>query len=87
MGKVLRPLIKQFNIVGLKSFSMPTKRKKITLNKSPHVFSKSKEQFELLTYTHLVRIPLKKNTRLSLTKLEQVLVNNVTTGLSIDIKN
>ena len=51
------------------------------------MFSKSKEQFELLTYTHLVRIPLKNNTRLSLTKLEQVLVNNVVTGLSIDIKN
>ena len=36
------------------SFFLPVKKKKLTLLKSPHVYKKAKEQFEVRYYTLLV---------------------------------
>ncbi len=36
--------------------SLPTKIKKFTVNKSPHIDKKSRDQFEIRTYTKVVSI-------------------------------
>jgi small subunit ribosomal protein S10 len=84
--KTLNPLFKNFGISGFKSIPMPVVKKKITLNKSPHVFSKSKEQFELCVYSRLISVPCKLNTKNVLIKVIQILKLNLITGLSIEIK-
>jgi len=57
------------------------------MNRSPHVFSKSKEQFELKYYTKLVNIPSKKGSVVNFVKLEKLLMSNIVNGLSIKVKN
>lgn len=37
-------------------FPLPTKREKFTVLKSPHVYKKSREQFQLCTYSRLIDI-------------------------------
>lgn len=37
-------------------FSLPIKKQKITLLKSPHVYKKAREQFELTTYSKIICI-------------------------------
>ena len=51
-------LIKQFTKLNIyySHFTLPIKRKKITLLRSPHVYKKSREQFELKKYKHLIHI-------------------------------
>ncbi len=48
------------------NFNLPTTKRRITLNKSPHVYKKAREQFEIFTFrsvflfdTSLTNIPLK----------------------------
>lgn len=42
-------MFKKLNIQN-STFSLPTTKKKITLLKSPHVYKKAKEHFEMRTY-------------------------------------
>ena len=51
-------LQKSFNLLNLNSsvFYLPRISKKITLLKSPHVFKKAKEQFELREYKAVIKI-------------------------------
>ena len=41
-----------FNIRG--PVPLPVKRKKFTVNRSPHIYKKSREQFEIATYSRLL---------------------------------
>jgi len=86
ISKILNPLFIHIGLTGFKIIQMPVVKKKITLNKSPHVFSKSKEQFELCVYSRLVTVPKKFNTKNILIKASQIIKLNITTGLSIEIK-
>ena len=36
-----------------KQFTLPIKKKKFTLLRSPHVFKKSREQFQIIKYKHI----------------------------------
>jgi ribosomal protein S10 len=51
-------LQKSFNLLNLNSsvFYLPRISKKITLLKSPHVFKKAKEQFELREYKVVIKL-------------------------------
>ncbi len=51
-------LQKSFNLLKLNSsvFYLPRISKKITLLKSPHVFKKAKEQFELREYKVVIKL-------------------------------
>lgn len=51
-------LEKTFKLLGLNIsvFYLPRVSKKITLLKSPHVFKKAKEQFELREYKAIIKI-------------------------------
>jgi ribosomal protein S10 len=40
-------------------FNFPTTKKRITLLKSPHVYKKSKEQFEIKTYSSIIIVKCK----------------------------
>jgi small subunit ribosomal protein S10 len=68
--KFLEKLLKIFNIYYSK-ISVPTKIKRITILKSPHVFKKAREQFELKVYTKNIIIKNVKN----LNFLKNLLIN------------
>jgi len=54
--------IKYSKLIGLKSklFSLPNKKTRVTLFKSPHVYKKSKQSFELILRKVCFRFELKK---------------------------
>lgn len=58
--KFLESLFKKLQL-EYSLFSIPTKKKKITLLKSPHVHKKAREQFELNTYKKTIHIKNFKN--------------------------
>ena len=49
---------KILKILGIKynTFNLPSKRKRITLLKSPHVNKKAREQFEIKKYSVMIQI-------------------------------
>lgn len=51
----LKKILKQFNL-HFKIIGLPKTRKFWTLLKSPHVFKKSKEQFEVKIYKYVVYV-------------------------------
>ena len=50
-------LVKFFNKISI--FTLPIKSKRITLLKSPHVFKKAREQFEIKKYSFIITLDLK----------------------------
>ncbi|MFP3018904.1 MAG: 30S ribosomal protein S10 [Candidatus Hodgkinia cicadicola] len=44
------------NMTAKQNASLPTKITKYTVNKSPHIDKKSRDQFEIRTYTKLIDI-------------------------------
>jgi len=81
--KKIIPLTKILNVKILENIVLPSKKKKITINKSPHIFSKSKEQFELFEFSRIFLLPTSKNSKLNLINFEKVLKENIPVGLSI----
>lgn len=63
-------------------FSLPVKKKKITLLKSPHVYKKAKEQFEIRYYTTVI---LFKNLSISPDRFNYLLLNKPS-SISLVIK-
>lgn len=59
------------------SISLPMKRKKLTILKSPHVNKKAKEQFEVRLYNGLIVFQSKA--------FEQEFIQNLNALLSVDI--
>ncbi|MGP1922102.1 MAG: 30S ribosomal protein S10 [Candidatus Hodgkinia cicadicola] len=53
------------NVFVKRNASLPTKITKYTVNKSPHIDKKSREQFEVRTYTKLLDIKGRFNLILS----------------------
>jgi ribosomal protein S10 len=59
-----------FNSINIKFtfFNLPSKKRKITLNKSPHVNKTAREQFQLITYKCIFQLH-NFTTELSLKKI------------------
>jgi ribosomal protein S10 len=47
--KFVEKILQGMNL-GYKMFNLPTRKKRITLLKSPHVYKKAREQFEFKSY-------------------------------------
>lgn len=60
---------------------LPKKKKKITLLKSPHVYKKAREQFEIIKYSLIIKIYTNINS-----KLFNILITNKPTGIIMKIK-
>lgn len=52
--QILKIYFKNFNFINIKIIKLPTKFKKFTVLKAPHIDKKSKEQFESRLYTTLI---------------------------------
>ena len=82
----IKPLADKLNLKILSVVNLPTRKKIYTMNRSPHVFSKSKESFELKTFSKLIRISFNGGSLIYILKLEKLLTKNLVNGLSIQIK-
>ncbi len=82
----LMPLVSSLGLEGFSGVGLPANKRLYTMNKSPHVFSKAKEQFALKTFIYIVRIPTQRNALFKFSKFERLLKNNLVTGLSLQIK-
>ena len=79
-----RDIVSTVRRTGAKSrgpIPLPTKIERFTVNRSPHVDKKSREQFEMRTQTRLIDI-LESNTQ-TLDALSQL---NLPAGVEVDIK-
>jgi len=74
-----------FNIASI--VNLPTRKKIYTMNRSPHVFSKSKESFELRSFSKIVDISLSKTSIINILKFEKLISINLVNGLSISVKH
>jgi small subunit ribosomal protein S10 len=62
---------KNLNISKVSVIRLPKKVRKFSLIKSPHVHKKSREQFEIINYTRLLKIDGSKEV------LEKIIENNI----------
>lgn len=75
--------LKNLKIIG--PISLPTKIKKITVLRSPHIDKKSREQFEMRTYTKTIQVEsLNKNSN-DIVDFIQLFKNNSFFGLNIKV--
>lgn len=59
--------------------SLPTKKKKITILKSPHVHKKARDQFELQNFTKMLKVEgTKDNTKEFISILENKIFSDLT---------
>ena len=72
---------KKLNIIS-KTLHLPTKKKKFTLLKSPHVHKKAREQFELITFQKNIII---KGSSLELKRLIHFLKNDINLDITFQI--
>lgn len=75
---------KDYPLGNLSILNLPSKRKKWSVLRSPHVNSKSKEQFEMLVYSR--GIILKNLTKSDSILLEKSLKSKLVSGISLKIK-
>jgi small subunit ribosomal protein S10 len=68
--------------IDYKTFDLPTKRKRITLLKSPHVNKSAREQFELKAYKSVIYI----SNKISSEKIKFIIINKPKT-IKVNIKN
>ena len=75
---------KILKILGIKynTFNLPSKRKRITLLKSPHVNKKAREQFEIKKYSVMIQILSQEKF-----KILKILSLNKPKTVTISIKN
>jgi small subunit ribosomal protein S10 len=75
---------KILKILGIKynTFNLPSKRKRITLLKSPHVNKKAREQFEIKKYSVMIQILSQEKF-----KILKLLSLNKPKTVTISIKN
>jgi len=81
----IKPILKKLGL-SFSVISLPTVKKIYTMNKSPHVFSKSKESFEFKTFSKLIIISSKNSSKIELFKFERLINKNIVNGLNITFK-
>lgn len=57
----LKTIFRKINLLEYKIISLPYKKKRITLLKSPHVNKKAREQFEIRVYKTIISFNFSKN--------------------------
>lgn len=77
--KILKSIGIQYN-----TFNLPSKRKRITLLKSPHVNKKAREQFEIKKHSVMIQILSQKTFK---NKILKFLSLNKPKTVTISIKN
>lgn len=68
--------------INYKIFDLPTRRKRITLLKSPHVNKSAREQFELKAYKSVIYV----SNKISSEKIKFIIINKPKT-IKVNIKN
>lgn len=68
----VKTLLKNFKTVQFMTYKMPINRKRISLLKSPHIYKKAFEQFELKVHTALIEL---KTKRISNLIMKLILIN------------
>lgn len=68
--------------IDYKTFDLPTRRKRVTLLKSPHVNKSAREQFELRAYKSVIYI----SNKISSEKIKFIIINKPKT-IKVNIKN
>jgi ribosomal protein S10 len=68
--------------INYKIFDLPTRRKRITLLKSPHVNKSAREQFELKAYKSVIYV----SSKISSEKMKFIIINKPKT-IKVNIKN
>ena len=63
---------------------MPKKQKIFTMLKSPHVHSKSKDQFKIVIYKRLIKCPSFFVSKLKLLKFREYIYTNLPIGISVE---
>lgn len=71
--------ITRMHTIGSKIINLPSNIKKITVNRSPHIDKKSREQFEIKTYNRTIEV---KNVE---EKMMRTLINDIQKELFIGI--
>jgi ribosomal protein S10 len=75
---------KSFNIDLKGVVNMPKKQKIFTMLKSPHVHSKSKDQFKVVIYKRLFRFPLFFVSKVKVIKFRKFITENLPVGISVE---
>jgi len=83
--KFLKKEASLFNIVLEGPVFLPKNTKRFTVIRSPHVFSKSKEQFELKVFKYLLKVNISKNSKLNFKFFQKFLINNIISGIGLKI--
>ena len=77
---------KGFGIVLKGMVSLPKKQKVFTVLKSPHVHSKSKDQFKITIYKRLFKFPVFFISKPNIIKFRSFIVENLPVGISVKIR-
>jgi len=72
------------NLKGM--VNLPRKQKIFTLLKSPHVHSKSKDQFKIVIHKRLFKLVLSLESKMKIIKFRNSIIENLPTGISIKFK-
>jgi ribosomal protein S10 len=75
---------KKFNIGFSGIVNMPKKQKIFTMLKSPHVHSKSKDQFKVVIYKRLFRFPLFFVSNVKVINFRKFITENLPVGISVE---
>jgi len=75
---------KKFNIDFSGIVNMPKKQKIFTMLKSPHVHSKSKDQFKIIIYKRLIKLPSFFVSKIKLIKFRDFITANLPIGVSVE---
>ncbi len=82
LKKKFYPILEQLKLTS-SVIGNSTYKNKYTVNKSPHVFKKSKEQFELTQYKETLLVSTQNASLTELIHFEYILKKNVTNGIGI----
>lgn len=83
--KVLWPLVDYLNITCKLPVNKPLQSKSFIIKKSPHVNSKSAEEFKLTIYSLSISLPTVSNLISDLRKFRIYILFNLKTGFTLQI--
>ena len=86
MSTRVQPIADKLGLEISSVVNLPIRKKIYTMNRSPHVFSKSKESFELRTFSKVVKFSKNTGSIVNLLKFEKLITTNLVSGLSFSIK-
>lgn len=82
----IQPIAEKLGLNVSSVVNLPVRKKIYTMNRSPHVFSKSKESFELRTFSKVIEFSKNTGSIVNILKFEKLITSNLVSGLSFSIK-